>query len=438
MKKIKSKFYFHFLWVVTISVLGLSCNKNEELGMNVQPQENMLGVTFTNSIPITAHTIKEDSVKSDETYLNLLGSIVDPIFGLTDAAMYTQFRLTTDNVDFGTNPVCDSIFLSLAYSTFYGDTTTTLKLNVFEITDDFYVDNSYYSNDVLGTFKTNLANINFIPSFRDSVKIDGVNSAPQLRVKLKNSLGQKFIEASGSSDLADNTAFSKYFKGLYISTNSVSSQGVMLYINSLSGLSKLTMYYHNATDTLKYTFVLNSNCARFNTFDHHKFSTANSSFKLQIAGDTALGDSMLYLQGMAGTRVKLKFPAVTNLNNLGTIAINKAELVIKVDSSTVDSKMVPPPRLSLAIKNYDGTLSFLPDVVYGEAYYGGTYNSTTNEYRFNISKYIQNALLKGGFDDDGLLLIVSGSAVLSNRAVIFGPKHSTGNMHLDIIYTKIK
>ncbi len=438
MKKIRSKFHFHFLWVLTISVLWLSCNKNEELGMNVQPQENMLNVTFNNSMPITAHTYKDDSVKTDETNINLIGSIVDPIFGLTTGGMYTQFRLTTDNVDFGANPVCDSIFLSLAYSSLYGDTNTNLMLNVFEITDDFYLSNSYYSNDVLGTYKTNLANINFIPNFRDSVKIDGVNSAPQLRVRLKNSLGQKFINASGTSDLADNTAFVKYFKGLYIATNPVTSNGVMLYINSLSALSKLTMYYHNATDTLKYVFVLNENCARFNTYDHHKFTTANSTFKLQVAGDTTLGDSLLYLQAMSGTRVKLKFPEVTSLDNFGSIAINKAELVIKVDPTTVDDITVPPSRLSLAVKNYDGTLSFLPDVVYGEAYYGGAYNSSTNEYRFNISKYIQNALIKGYFDDDGLILIVSGSAVLANRTVFFGPKHSNGGMHLDIIYTKIK
>ena len=438
MKKLRSNFSYNFLWILLISVLWLSCNKNEELGMNVQPQENMLGVTFIDSLHISAHTVLDDSVKTDETSSNIIGSLVDPVFGLTTAGMYAQFRLTTDNVDFGDNPVCDSIFLSLAYNSFYGDTTTNLTLNVFEITDDFYLDNSYYSNDVLGTFKNNLANINFIPSFRDSVKIDGANSAPQLRMQLKNSLGQKFIDASGSSDLADNTNFLKYFKGLYISTNSVTTKGVMLYINSLSSLSKLTMYYHNATDTLKYTFVLNANCARFNTFYHHKYATANSSFIQQVTSDSTLGDSLLYLQAMSGTRVKLKFPEVINLNNLGNIAINKAELVIKVDPTTVDDILVPPSRLSLAINNYDETLSFLPDVVYGETYYGGTYNSTTNEYRFNISKYIQNALLKGSFGDDGLILIVSGSAVLANRAVIFGPKHSNGGMHLDIIYTQIK
>ncbi|MEI6122464.1 MAG: DUF4270 domain-containing protein [Bacteroidota bacterium] len=443
MKNFRSNFRYHFLCVIVISVLGLSCNKNEELGMNVQPGENMLNVTFNNSMPIYAHTIKEDSVRTDETTLNLIGSIYDSVFGLTTAGMYTQLRLTTDNVNFGTGAICDSIMLSIAYSSFYGDTNTNLTLNVFEISDDFTLVNAYYSNDRLGIYKNNLANINFMPKLNDSVKIDGSNYAPQLRVKLKNSLGQKFIDASGTSYLANNTNFIDFFKGLYITTNPVSTsgttaKGVMLYFNALSSLTKLTMYYHNDADTLAYKFVLNDNCARFNTYDHHKFSVASSYLKQQIAGDTVLGDSILYLQSMAGTRVKLKFPDVATLSTLGNIAVNKAELVIKADASNIDDTQTPPDRLSLAVINTDGTLSFLPDVAFGEAYYGGAYNTATNEYRFNITKYIQKALLNDSFDDNGLYLVASGSAVRSNRVVLFGPKNSKGNMHLDIIYTKIK
>jgi hypothetical protein len=439
----------HFLIFLFIAVFTFSCNKNEEIGSNIQPSENLLGVVFQNNIPIIAHTAIEDSIRTDETILNMIGSYYDPFFGITTAGMYTQFRLTSSNIDTAfTNSVCDSIILSLAYNGgFYGDTTTNLTLNIFEISDDFYIDQNYYSNKRLGTFKNNLANINFVPNLRDSVKVDGTMSIPQLRIKLKKSFGEKFINAS-SGDLVDNTSFLKFFKGLYITTNKVSSNGSILYFNTTSSVSKLTLYYHKISDTLsrKYNFVINENCARFNSFDHYNYYSAVDTLKNQIKKinpDTTLGKNKLYLQAMAGTKIRLKFPKALDSSYfentpINKIAINKAELIIDVDPTTIDDKLAPPSILSLVVINNDGTYSFLPDVAYGEAYFGGSYNSTTHEYRFNISKYFQNSLLNGSFDDKGLFIVVSGAAVKGNRAVILGPSSTDGNMRLEIIYTKLK
>ena len=435
----------NLIWIFfVLAIFTVSCNKNEEIGSNIQPSENLLDVVYQNSIPITAHTITEDSVRTDETILNMIGSYFDPIFGYTTAGMYTQFRLTTTAVDFGTNPACDSIVLSLAYNRgFYGDTTSHMTLNVYEIADDFDIDNNYYSNQRLGTYKNNLANYDFVPNLKDSVTVGTTKYAPHLRVKLKKSLGDKIIGASGTSDLTNNDVFLKFFKGLYISTNKATSGGSILYITHTSSLSKLTVYYHNdAHDTLEYKLVLNENCARFNTFDHYKYASASSALKQQLLGDTVLGNNSLYLQAMSGTKIRLKFPKAvdsTYFDNtpLKKIAINKAELVIEVDPTTIDV-LDPPSILSLVVINKDGTYSFLPDVAYGEAYFGGSYSSTTHEYRFNISKYLQNSLLNGSFNDKGLFIVVSGSAVKGNRAFIKGPLSVEDNMRLEVIYTKLK
>lgn len=436
MKNFCIKFRITLLIFLLISFFITSCNKNEELGLNVQ-SEDMLGVYFINNIPITAYTVYEDSVRTDKTIYNLVGSYFDPVFGLTNAEAYTQFKLTTTAVSFGTNPVCDSVFLSLAYNGFYGDTSSYMTLNVFEISDDFYYNNYYYSNDVLGVYKNNLANIYFKPNLIDSVQVGGTKFAPHLRVKLKNTLGQNFIDASNTSDLADNINFLKFFKGLNISTNSVSSGGAILYFNFLSSISKLTLYYHNDEDTTSYNFIIDDKCARYNNFDHKKYSTADLILKQQLAGDTTLGDNILYVQSMAGTKIHLKFPTVIDsLNKLGKIAINKAELVMKVDVNDID-KYAPPEKLVLSKINTDGSLSFLADYIYGDAYYGGSYSSVTNEYRFNVSKHIQDALLIGKFNDKGLYLMVSGASVKSNRAIIKGNKASEDNLRLEIIYTKI-
>ncbi|HNW90739.1 MAG TPA: DUF4270 domain-containing protein [Bacteroidales bacterium] len=435
MKNFRIKIRLAFLLFLFIYFIT-SCNKNEELGLNIQPPEDIMGVNFIDTIPLIAYTVYEDSIRTDEVTYNLIGSCADPIFGLTNAGAYSQFKLTTTAVNFGNNPVCDSVVLSLAYQGFYGDTSTTLTLNVFEISDDMDIDKNYYSNDVLGVYKNNLANVSFKPNFKDSVQVGSTKYAPHLRVKLKNSLGQKFINASGSSDLADNTNFLKFFKGLYISTKQVSSGGAILYFNFLSSITKLSLYYHNDEDTAAYNFIIDATCARYNSFDHKNFSSADPLLKQQISGDTILGDSVLYVQAMAGTKIKIRFPDILGLNNLGKIAINKAELVLKVDENAIGA-YAPPEKLILSKINPDGTLSFLTDYAYGDAYYGGSYSSTTKEYRFNIGQHVQDALLKGSFDDKGLYLVVSGGAVKSNRAVLKGNKTSQDNLRLEIIYTKI-
>jgi hypothetical protein len=74
----------------------------------------------------------------------MIGSYYDDVFGVTTTGMYTQFRLTTTAVEFGTHPVCDSIVLSLSYNKgFYGDTSTQMTLNVYEIDEGFNLDNNY-------------------------------------------------------------------------------------------------------------------------------------------------------------------------------------------------------------------------------------------------------------------------------------------------------
>ena len=435
-KKILGKILTLFILIVLITVI--SCNKNEEIGYNVHPQDNTIGVYYKNDIPVLAHTIREDSIRTDETYTNIIGSVYDPVFGTTTAGMFVQFRLSDNNVTFGTNPVCDSLVLSLAYRGLYGDTNYVHTINVYEILESFSIDNAYYSNQYLGTYKNNLCNSHFVPNLKDSVILGTSHFAPHMRVKLKNILGQKIIAASGTSNLADNTNFSSFFKGLFITVKKADFDGSMIYINPTATLSKLILYYHNDNGNSTYSFPINDNSARYNVFDHYNYSNANTTFKQQLKGDTTLGEQTLYLQTMGGTKVLLKFPEAVKLNDLGNIAINKAELVLKLDETNIDTYL-PPEALSMSYIKNDETLSFLPDyTLYGDSYFGGKYNSVTKEYRFNIGKYLQNALVNNSFDDKGVYLTISGAAIGARRLVFFGPQNNSGKLRLEVIYSIIK
>jgi hypothetical protein len=437
LKKISGRCIFFCTFFILLLAIQ-ACKKDEEIGIIVQPPEDKIVVGFNNGSGIVAYSIRDDSIKTDETLLNLLGSYFDPILGTSTAGFYVQIRTPDNNVNFGPNPVIDSVILTLAYNGgYYGDLTAQQSVNVFEVTQDFFIDSNYYSNNRLYCSATDLCDVSFFPKPTDSVVIGGVNYVPHVRLKLNNSLGQKFLDASGTSALYDNTNFLMFFKGLYIVAEPRYVSGAMLYFNLLSSQSKLTLYSHNdSTSSQTYSFVINENSGRFNTFEHNGYSGADHGFQQQIAGDTSRGEQTLYLQTMGGIKTYIRFPDIRSLLDSGNVAINKAELIITADPATLEG-FTPPTQLTLVKINSDGSLGFLPDQYYGTDYWGGTYNSTTKEYRFNIAKYIQYALTDETYAANGLYLAISGSAVNGNRLVLNGPAKESGNLRLEITYTRL-
>jgi hypothetical protein len=354
-------------------------------------------------------------------------------------------RLESDAPTFGINPVCDSIILSLVYEKVYGDTTTRQTVKVYELAKDIYYDSTYYSNREFLTTGTPLGVKTFVPDAHDSITIKGTPDSgiyvPQLRIPLSLSLGQRIFNAVGTTSLSDNTKFPIFFKGLYLTSTSSSGEGSIMSFDLLNG-SKVTLYYHNSSDTLKhiYTFVIDNYCARINHFDHSKFQYANSYLKSEIFGDTSKGKNVLYLQSMAGLKIRILYPYIRNLKKYGKIAINKADLIVDVDDSTdvSTSKYAPPYELVL-VDEKNGVIRFLTDLTSGGVtYFGGIYNSTAKEYKFNIARQIQQ-VIDGIEDNDGLSLLVwtADRPNTANRVVLKGTKRKTGNLRLQITYTKL-
>jgi hypothetical protein len=121
---------------------AFSCNKNpEKIGDNLQPDRNQIQLLKTDTTTIVAYSVIDDSIRTDEASNMLLGSIKDPVFGTVVAGFYTQVRLSTNGHSFGTNPQLDSLVLQMAYSNYYGDTTTLQTLQVFELEEDLDVPN---------------------------------------------------------------------------------------------------------------------------------------------------------------------------------------------------------------------------------------------------------------------------------------------------------
>lgn len=429
--------FIGFVPIFTFLTLFLfSCQDPDLVGLDVQPQGDKMDVIFLDSCSIKSITLKEDSLQSDETSFNLLGSISDPIFGITTAGFYSQFRLPTSNVIFN-SPTLDSITVSLAYNGFYGDTTTPLHIKIYEIAENISKDASYYSSHSFLLKPVPLADVWIAPRPHDSILVNGINTAPRMNIRLDNSLGQRFLDASGSSYLADNLNFLEFFKGLYFTAEQSSVIGSIVYFDllSASGLSKMTLNYN---DSLEYNFLINTNCARVNKYSHN-YSSAVIPLTQQIVSSptTTFGDSVVFIQALAGLKTKIIFPYLLNLKNIGALAISKAELTFNIETiGTSNDQFTPPLKLALSAIDDNGRPSFLTDQSEGDTYFGGTYDANNFVYKFNISRYIQQ-VLSGSKKDNGLYLMVSGSAIRANRLVLKGGKRSVGKICLRIVATKL-
>jgi len=428
--------------VFLLFFLFLGCNKEpDQIGLDVQPPQDKLNVLYTDTIEILAFSEILDSIQTDEFTTNLLGSYVDPVFGKTTASIYTQIRLSDNNVDFGGKPVLDSIVLNLQYAGSYGYSSSLLHIKVFEIAEDFFQDSAYYSNQTIAHNSNLYFDQKIYPNPYDSVDLGGIKYPAELSLKLSDDLGNLFLSKSGQTELSDNDFFLEFFKGLYITVDPVFDRGTLLYFDLQDVVSNLTLYYHNQKDTLSYVFVINDKCARFNNFNHHDYTDASTHFKKQVLEkDTLQGRQVLYLQPLAGVRTKIFFKNLSGFtNNDQRIIINKAELFIK--NLDFQPELSPPAKLSLARINEEGTNEFITDQFDGDIYFGGTYESASMEYRFRISRHIQQ-ILNGELEDYGLSLMVSGSAVLANRLVLLGthpdlPAYEPQRLRLHITYTRL-
>mgnify|MGYP006397105801 FL=1 len=163
--------------------------------------------------------------------------------------------------------------------------------------------------------------------------------------------------------------------------------------------------------------------------------------------ETGDGDSLLFVQSMAGIRTRVTIP---NLLNLKNVIINKAELVIsqRLDANRADSIFTPPVQLLIVTLDSAGKVKSIPDNDdFNEAFpsYGGNRlqygilpGDTVAQYKFNISQQVQ-LLIDGNITDYGLFLINNSAQETADRLMAGGGNRSDAyQVKLNIIYTPIE
>jgi hypothetical protein len=297
-KKLVIKLKFLSLGIgIFISVLACE-NDFKNVGVNIVDNDIFSTEKYISDLITYSKNIefnKSNGTKSQ----NMLGVQRDAVFGKLEASFVTQLQLQSNNPDFGTNAVIDSVIVDIPYNSHRDGTQTngdgdvvpkhvldsvwvngdkTFLLNVFELEtylqtidpEDPTKAKEYFSNDTF--LKTNpsepLYSALFSPNENDTMtvvnrykypdypdlttrelyKTDTIKAAtpaPSMKIPFdKATIKNIFQDNLSSSEFASNANFQYYFRGLYFEAiENNTTDGALMLLNLTE--AKMTIYYSN-------------------------------------------------------------------------------------------------------------------------------------------------------------------------------------------------
>lgn len=448
--------------LISLFILG-ACQDPSTIGLDVNP-DLLLNAKVVDTSTIHTKLLREDEIITNQNSRNVLGYLDDPQFGKTTANLVLALTLPSAGVTFGTNPIIDSAVLVLPYGgASYGD-STNYTAQVRQLDELLYFEEpKTFTSSKIWLKKADLVGSKvFKPAYRDSLIIADIRAGrpdtvkkvvPQLRIPLNNTFITNQIVNAGTANLASNKAFADYFKGLHVSLNQstiAANKGALMLFNTTgSGESgaRVDIFYRSTnatggTDTTSQSFPINGNFGSAATELSWNFSGTPVATALS---STTVSNQVLYLKSLAGTKVRVKFPYITRLRNLGrNIVINKAELIFTIENGS-DAPLRPIPLIRIHKWDIADQPQFLSDEnsslnTLGLGFIDGFYNTTSKTYRLNITNHIQD-LVNGGIDYGTFIStydVVGQSNRLDfiQRAIVGGGNNTTGiRTKLKVYYT---
>ncbi len=449
--------------VAVISILGFSssCTDPSVLGADLF-EGDKLNLQFTDTLSINAVSEAPEPLLmySKETFPSdnlLLGKVADPVFGMTESRIYSQFRYSGSVPDFST---VDSfaMYLELPYNSIavYGDTTVEQKVSVYRLTEAV-PNETIYSDKKIAAEATPLGSLTFLPlpntrelkitETKDDtgkvIKRDTAYLAPRIRIKLDNKLGREIIKL----DSVNIANFSTWLKGLEIRAEKETGCMLSFDLSNQTGKpSALVMYYRkpNSATELTYSFPT-SGIIKFANFSHGYNSAPIGSF----VNNPAKSDSLLFLQGMAGTNIKLEFPY---LQSMGKIVVNKAELELTAVNENTQIDAFPAiDQLVLRTARFFSIRDLSLDGAYNKpnnarpseklTTSGGFVRSEIidgdrrRKYYLNLTSHLQ--LISTGKEGSIIYLMPHFKEEKGSRVVFYGTKSTKFRAKLNLTYTKL-
>lgn len=466
MRQLSFKITLFFAFVIAI----FSCTDPAAIGSELL-LEDQANLKFTDEVKIRAKTVNGKVIQTYSPFSQsqlqldnqLLGQYNDPIFGQSEASIYTQISLGSQEPPTLETPRFDSIILSIAYDTLnngYGDLNQVHEYEVFLLEEDIIDFENYFSDQTFQTSAEPIGSASFVPNpsqtiflnnyTNDSITVDTV--LPHIRIPLSASFGNMLLQ--DTSLYQSDSIFQAFFKGMYIRAKD--SNSGLLNLDFTVDISRVSLFYTNQKgeqNLNEYRFDFNPGNARIVNLSNNYEGT-----EVEEAINTE-SDDLIYLQGMVGVNSEITFPDLTELSD---IVVNKAELELTVASASLaDSLYDTSDQLFVTALGSNDEVGIITDVrssylasnpVIRADRFGGipvieeVDGVKLLKYRINISGHFQQ-IIEGNV---GNTIILTTGTELSNfyfltlpkaadptRTVFYGPNHPQYPAKLNLTYTAL-
>ncbi|MGV9004749.1 DUF4270 domain-containing protein [Flavobacterium sp.] len=353
------KSYFLRFFSFLVFAMMLSCDKDfNEIGTNIVGGDNdhYLFATYENT-SIKAYNQKIGPVAMNNLPINPLGIYKNPVFGTTTAGFVSQLEMAsgsinrkfnnTDNTLYQDLPIVDSVVLNVPYygrvlsqtaalktyqlDSIYGQVGSKLKLNIYQsnyflrdldpasqFTEQqvFFNDMQEIENQKIPFVLNNAANSSENSEFffdkrehktttlNASNEVVELRTSPSMRLHLDKTTFYNAIINAPSGQLASNTVFKNYFRGLYFKVEDLGNSNSMAMLNFAN--AKVTVYYREdlkvkvnevtAFEKKNKTFEMNFAGNRVSLQ-----SNSNENVNYLTAANSTQEASKLYLKGGEGS-----------------------------------------------------------------------------------------------------------------------------------------
>ena len=400
------------------------CTKPQtDIGLGLRPPTDSLQVRVIDTSTVVFQTVREDSLETDELSTGLLGQMHLPGFSQVTAGLVTQLRLSATDINFGINPVADSMFLQLRYT---GDAYGRLlpqDLSVQPLSDSLSLDSNYFSNFTVQTtgdewIENGAGPWAFEPT--SDIYVGDDTLAPQLRLPLTLDAAQSILDLD-SNAFDNNSAWFDIVPGIAIQHARGGHGIAALDINS--GLSVMRLHYHNDSDTAFYDFLISPLSARVNVFKHH-FTQDLADFNNPDVTELS-GALRSHVVAASGCKTRVTFPYLAALvDSTGpSPTILKAELTVPVESDWGLKPGNPQDQLFVFLEREDGTFGSTPDQN-APIPIGGEYDATLNAYVFNMTSTVHQ-YVQGDLVGRNVYLVSNRAGISVAGVVLHGPEHDT-------------
>jgi hypothetical protein len=216
------------LFLVCLTSLWLvGCKRpDESLGENLQPIDDLLFASVTDSFQLEMSTERVDSLRTDLFANILVGNYIDEQFGAVKCRGVMQFA---PDISANTLPADREVFaveLKLAYQPEAYGNNAPMYFQVQQMSQPIYLDSAYYNHDlpqrnlqnlILSGQETHLTRSEYSSALSSS-------SIEYLTLNLQPSLGQYML--ANEEALSDFDSFAQYFNGLVVSSNTMDGRVV--------------------------------------------------------------------------------------------------------------------------------------------------------------------------------------------------------------------